>query len=59
MSSSLDPLAQRFQILLEFGCGAEEQLALEVVDERRRIGRISRHPLADHPLGRDHQFPWP
>src|SRR6202000_2289742 len=40
----LDPLAQRFQILLEIGCGAEKQFALEVIDDSRRIARVTRNP---------------
>lgn len=52
-----DSLTQHFQILLEVRCGAEAQLTLEVVDQRRWIGRVARYPLPDHPFGGDHQFP--
>jgi hypothetical protein len=37
----VDPLAQRFQIALEFGCRTEKELSFEVVDDGRRIGRIT------------------
>jgi hypothetical protein len=38
---SSDPFAQGLQIPFEFGCSAEEELAFEVVDDDRRIGRIT------------------